>query len=333
MSFQRYDGVFLSCLKRYLPGRRITNDDLVQWMGKNIRGSWIEKRTGIRERYWVHENESCRDLAVRVGKSVLDGAVDLDLAYLILATISGDFITPPTAPFVQHDLCLDGVGAFDIGAACSGFVTGLHIASSLGKNVLLISSEVRSKFLNPEDFATACLFGDGAAACVVGRSVFGKGFRVLASQLFSDGSVGDVISIPSGGSLRPAAEETDRSRFYLKMKDGAELFLKAVEGMAEAGLHFLRNCGMSREDLAFLVPHQANGFLIEALGDRMEIPQHKVVKTIAYTGNTSGATVGIALSYLLDGDHLKKGDKILLLAAGGGGIAACALLEYAGCEA
>jgi 3-oxoacyl-[acyl-carrier-protein] synthase-3 len=112
------------------------------------------------------------------------------------------------------------------------------------------------------------------------------------------------------------------------MKDGAELFLKAVDGMSEAGLHFLRSCNVSRDELAWLVPHQANGFLLEALGERMEIPREKVVNVIASTGNTSGSTVGIALSFLLERDELKVEDKILLLAAGGGGLAACALLEY-----
>jgi 3-oxoacyl-[acyl-carrier-protein] synthase-3 len=196
------------------------------------------------------------------------------------------------------------------------------------KAVLLLSAEVRSKFRNSEDFATATLFGDGAAGCVVSVAPGAKGFRVIASQIFSDGSVGDVISVPSGGSLSPAATETDKTKFYLKMKDGAEIFFKAVEGMREAGVHFLQNCGMGVGDIQWLVPHQANGFLIEALGDKLEIPKEKVVNVIQNMGNTSGATVGIALSFLLENPNLKSGDKVLLLAAGGGGLAACALLEY-----
>lgn len=331
MSFEKYpDGVFLNTLKHHLPQRIVTNENLVQWMGKSIRGSWIEKRTGIRERRWVEDNESCRDLAISVGRGVLEEA-KARVDYLLLSTISGDYITPPTAPFVQDALGLHGVGAFDIGAACAGFVTGMHLAAAFarqGSSVLLLSAEVRSKFLNPEDFATACLFGDGAAGCLLENEKKAKSFRLLASQIFSDGSVGDVISIPSGGSLSPGAQETDKSRFYLKMKDGAELFLKAVDGMTEAGLHFLKNCELSREEITWMVPHQANAFLIESLAERMEIPHEKVFSTIAYTGNTSGASVGIALSHLREQKDLKDGDKILLIAAGGGGLAACALLQY-----
>ena len=334
MSFTEYKcPVYLNHITGFLPPQIVSNDDLVQWMGKSIRPSWIEKRTGIVQRHWVKESESCRNLAVQAAQKLFskNPSVREGLGYLILASISSDYITPPTAPLIQHDLNLSGIGAFDLSAACSGFVSGLHVASALSlqnHSVLLISAEVRSKFLNPDDFATACLFGDGAATCIVRTEKKERSFRVLASQLFSDGSVGDVISIPSGGSLSPACRETDRSRFFLKMKDGAELFFKAVEGMKEAGLHFLDRCGLSSQDIQYLVPHQANAHLIEAIADRMQVSSEKLVNIISTTGNTSGSSTGLALSHLLESEKLKKGDKILLLSAGGGGLASCALLIY-----
>jgi 3-oxoacyl-[acyl-carrier-protein] synthase-3 len=334
MSFTRYaENIFLNCLSHYLPERTVTNEDLVRWMGKNIRPSWIEKRTGIKERHWVDANQSCSDLATMVSQSVLEKYADFDrLGYLILSTISGDFLTPPTAPLVQNRLGLEGIGSFDMGAACSGFVTALHVSGHLcapEQSVLLVSAEIRSKFLNPEDFATAALFGDGSAACVVSRKPKSSCFRLIASQLFSDGSVGDVIAIPSGGSVSPATVEVDTSKFFLKMKDGAEIFLKAVEGMREAGAHFLDKTNTKIEDIQWMVPHQANGHLIAALADRMGFPIERVVNVIAQTGNTSGSTVGVALSHLLEREGaLQNKDKILLIAAGGGGLASCALLEF-----
>ncbi len=315
----------------HLPERVVDNEEMVQWMGTG-RAGWIEKRSGIVRRHWVSESESCSDLALKAALR-LKAEHNLDfkrVRQLVLSTVSGDYPTPPTAPLVQHRLGLENVGAFDVGAACAGFVTGLHISAGLtastGEDHLLVSSEVRSKFLDPQDFATAVLFGDGAAAALVTTDPSGATYELCASQLFADGSIATAIHIAGGGSRLPYSRMENQNQCFLHMENSAGLFLKAAEGMSEALVQFLNRLEVPLEKIAWVVPHQANLFLIRDIARRLKIDGQKVFETVQYTGNTSGASVGIALGELKKRTSLLPGDPIALLSAGGGGLAACALL-------
>ncbi len=334
MSFhQPFVETFLKGPEIYLPEQVITNQNLIDWMGAKIRDSWIEHRTGIRERRWTRHDEACSDLGFQAAQKLLNRIPEEreQIKTLIVATISGDYPTPPTSPLLQDRLSLKNVGAFDLGAACAGFVTGLHTAScflaATNQTVLLISSDVRSKFLSKDDFATTALFGDGAASLVVSPNSKNSRFRLIASQLFSDGSVADMISISAGGSRLPYSINTEPENTFLKMKKGAVLFLKAAEGMAESARVFLQRLSLTPQDIDWIVPHQANLHLIREVARKLEVPPEKMIETVQFTGNTSGASVGIGLHFLVDKLNGVKRQKVLLLSAGGGGLAACALLE------
>lgn len=316
-----------------LPKRMLSNQEIITWMNSNNKPSLISFTTGIRERRWVSEDQACSDLAILAAEALFacKPKEKLKIKQLILATISGDYLSPPTSPLIQHRLGLKNIGTFDIGAACAGFVVGLHTSAALAQtmtgSVLLIASEIRSKFLDKENFATSVLFGDGAAATIVSTDNENAEFRYIGSALFSDGEISDAISIPAGGSRNPAADCTTKNKFYLRMKESTGLFVKAVTGMTQCALDFLAQMNLSTAQIDWLVPHQANMHLILSLAKQLSIPDHKVIKTIDYTGNTSGASVGIALSHFNQHAAAKNGDKVLLVAAGGGGIAGCALLE------
>lgn len=325
--------VFLHGPVSHLPARKVSNDDLIAWMGRDIRASWIEHRTGIESRHWASDEEACSDLAAAAAEKLFADfpSKKAEARQLILATISGDYPTPPTAPLLQHRLGLRQVGAFDLTAACAGFVTGLHTAAQLhvasGETQLLLASEIRSKFLAKDDLAATALFGDGAAACFVSGEENGASFRYQASQLFSDGTVADIIAIQAGGSRLPYERAQNVEDRFLKMKKGATLFVKAAEGMAEAATQFLARVNLTVKDLDWVVPHQANLHLVRDVSRRLDLPAEKVVETVQFTGNTSGASVGIALAHLRANGRAPSRSRVLLLAAGGGGLAACALLE------
>lgn len=332
MSFHRpREEIFIHGPVSFLPKNKVTNDDLIAWMGRDIRGSWIEHRTGIQSRHWASDEEACSDLAVAAAEKLFAEFPEHKekARQVILATISGDYPTPPTAPLLQHRLGLKDVGAMDLTAACAGFVTGVHASAqfcaSTGEDQLLIASEIRSKFLAKDDLAATALFGDGSAACFLSKEP--GNFRVIATQTFSDGSVADIIAIQAGGSRLPYEKAVNADDKHLKMKKGATLFVKAAEGMADAGLRFLQRMNLTVKDIDWVVPHQANLHLVRDVTRRLEVAQEKVVETVQFTGNTSGASVGIALAHLRASGGVAKGHRILLLAAGGGGLAACALLE------
>lgn len=333
MSFhQPKENIYVHGPVEFLPANKVTNEDLIKWMGRDIRPSWISHRTGIESRHWASDSEAVSDLAAAAAEELFKLSPLRDSArQLVLATISGDYPTPPTAPLLQHKLGLSDVGAFDLTAACAGFTTALHATSQFcvasGETQLLVSAEIRSKFLAKDDLAATALFGDGAAACFVSREEKGASFKYVASQTFSDGSVADIIAIQAGGSRLPYERAVNAEDKYLKMKKGATLFVKAAEGMAEAGERFLGRLGLKVAEVDWVVPHQANLHLVRDVARRLEVAPERVIETVQTTGNTSGASVGIALSRLRAGGGASKGARVLLLAAGGGGLAACSLLE------
>lgn len=330
-------GGFLQGPSGHLPSRVVTNEDVVARTGQTsavqTKVNWIQGRTGIVTRHWAGENEACSDLAMSAAERLLaEKEIDRGaLGSLILCTVSGDYPSPPTSPLVQHRLGLSRIGAFDLGAACAGFVTGLHVASGLcestGQGQLLIASDIRSKFLNPADMNVLPLFGDGAAAAHVTARPDGADFRFLGSRLVADGSVADVIFTPAGGTRKPGPLTSDPSEFYIRMRDGAALFLKAVEGMTEGVSSFLKEMGVSQSEVRWLVPHQANLLMLKEISRRLAFPEERVVQIIQKTGNTAGASCGLALAELRARKETRRGEKVLLVAAGGGGLMATALLE------
>ncbi|KGP63972.1 3-oxoacyl-ACP synthase [Legionella norrlandica] len=316
-----------------LPEKIMSNQDVLNWMGSTQNPAVIGFSTGIKNRRWVNEDQACSDLAVLAAEQLFTAKPKekQKINQIILATISGDYPSPPSSPLVQYRLGLQSAGAFDIGAACAGFVVGLHTSAALAQtnlgSVLLIASEIRSKFLNKNNFATSVLFGDGAAACSVSQDKEEAEFRFIASALFADGEVSDTVSTPAGGSRLPAAFCQDPEQFYITIKESTALFVKAVHGMADSAKDFLKKLNLITSDIQWLVPHQGNKNLVLSVAKQLDFPEERTIKTVEETGNTSGSSVGIALAQLRTQSGIKSGDKILLVAAGGGGIAACALLE------
>lgn len=338
MSFLQPDfPVFLKGPCEFLPERTVTNEELARLVdpdsGVRARAEWIEQTTGISERRWVGPEQSCSDLAIGAAREILAEypGEARSLRHLILSTISGDYTSPPTSPFVQHALGLEGIGAFDISAACSGFVAALHASAALcaasRETQLLISADVRSKFLAPADLRTLSLFGDGASALLLSAAAEGAVFRFLASQVLVDGSVADAIAVPAGGSKMPAHHPDAAANGFIKMREGATLFVKATQGTVQNAQGFMRRLGLSPDEVDWLVPHQGNIHLVRAVSKGLGIPAEKTIETIRTHGNTSGSTVGIALHRLRKSGKLRAGHKVLLCSAGGGGITANALLS------
>jgi 3-oxoacyl-[acyl-carrier-protein] synthase III len=331
--YQPRADVFLSHPAAFLPAREMTNARVIEWMGASIRPEWIARRTGVRTRWWVEDDEAVSDIAVKAAEQLFERWPERrdTVRQVILATISGDYPTPPSSPLIQHRLGLQRAGCFDLAAACAGFVTGLYTAASFcettGETQLLIAADIRSKFLDRRDLATAVLFGDGAAACLVGRSEEAGGFRFVAGELLSDGSVADIVCQAAGGSRLPSHWPRDAAQAFVRMKDGAKLFLLAAEGMCFAAQSLLDRIGMTIGDVDWVVPHQANLLLVREVARLLDCPADKLVETVQNYGNTSGSSVGLALHRLCQSPDLKPGHHVLLVSAGGGGLAATALVR------
>lgn len=324
--------IFIKGLVHFVPEKIIDNDYLIQWMGAQIKGSWIEKRTGIKTRHWVDSDTALSDLAYECASKLLKNPkIDrAKISTLVLSTVSGDYPTPPSAPLVQNKLQLENIGAFDLGAACAGFVTSLLTSASIclatQSDILLISAEIRSKFIAKDNFETNVLFGDGSASCIITTESEDADFKILAIKCYSDGSAADIISIPGGGSKNPLRDNPEE-KTTLVMKGGAELFVKALNGMHQTSINLLSELNLELKDIDWIVPHQANHLMIQALAKKLEVPMEKVIQTVVKWGNTSGSSVGMALSELKNEFPIKAGDKVLMISAGGGGLAANGVLE------
>ena len=309
-------------LGSYLPEKILTNADLEKMVDTNDK--WITERTGIKERRIAREDQASSDLAVEAAKIALKKASlapeEIDL--ILIATITPDMFFPSTACVVQDKLGATNAAALDISAACSGFIYGLVICHSLicqgkYKKVLLIAAETLSKITDWEDRATCVLLGDGAGAAVLTPSDSPKE-GLLASALGAIGSAGELLYIPAGGSRNPATHETvDKKMHYLKMQ-GNELFKIAVKSLVEAAKIVMQKAKVKPEDIDLFFPHQANIRIINASATRIGIPMEKVYINIDKYGNTSAASIPIALDEALRTGRIKKGDLILLDAFGGG---------------
>ncbi|MFH1594222.1 MAG: beta-ketoacyl-ACP synthase III [Candidatus Omnitrophota bacterium] len=308
-------------LGKYLPEHHLTNKDLEKMV--ETTDEWIIGRTGIKERRVAGDDEATSDMAVNAAKNALEDAKlkpeDIDL--IIVATITPDMFFPSTACIVQNRLGINNAPAFDISVACSGFIYGIAIASQFiktgaYKHVLLIAAEKMSSVTDWKDRSTCVLMGDGAGAAVLGEVEEGG---ILSIYLGADGSKGNLLKMPAGGSRLPASMTTIEGRMHFLKMQGNELFKHAVRIMAEAALKATEPIGIKSDDISLIIPHQANLRILNAVARRMGIdPDKKLYLNIEKYGNMSAASTAVALAEAVEEGRVKKGDIILLDAFGAG---------------
>lgn len=305
----------------YVPDKVLTNQDLEKMV--DTSDEWITTRTGIKERRIVSEEQATSDLSIEAARIALENAgvkvKDIDL--IIIATSTPDTLFPSTGCWVQKGLGAGHIPAFDISAACTGWLYGMIVAEGLilngaHKRILLIGSEVLSKVINMKDRNTCVLFGDASAAVVLEESNDESG--MLSSYWRADGNLGNLLSLPAGGTRIPASNESvAQGLHYLQMK-GNDVFKHAVKRMGEAALEAIKSAGLTTEDVDYLIPHQANIRIIDATGRRIKIPSEKVYINIHKYGNVSAASIPIALHELWKDGKLNKGDIVVMVAFGAG---------------
>lgn len=300
-----------------LPAEVVTNDD---WTASlDTSDEWITSRTGIRERHRAAPDEATSDLAVRAARAAVDdAAIEVeDLGAVIVATTSPDHLLPQTAPIVAAALGTHAP-AFDLGAACSGFVYGLSVAARLvttdGAPVLLIGAETLTRLIDPEDRTTAVLFGDGAGACVVGSGAGSLG----PFELGSDGSLADLLIVPAGGTRQPADDGTVARREHFIRMQGQEIYRHAVTRMTGSSSAVLERAGITTDDVDLLIGHQANARILDAVASRLGLDDQRAVVVVDRHGNTSAASIPLALVEARDDGRLRDGARVLLTAFGAG---------------
>lgn len=314
----------------YTPTRALTNADLERMVATS--DEWIRERTGIRERRIAATGEACSDLAVQAGRRALKaaGVAAADLDMILLATCTGDFPLPATACLVQHQLGATKAGACDLSAACCGFVYALSVADAYIKtgmrHVLVIGSEVMSAITDWTDRNTCVLFGDGAGAVVLSASDGERG--ILSTDLRSDGTLCELIMVPGGGSRTPPSEKVITERLHnIKMK-GNETFKVAVRTLEEIARATLSSNHVQVEDLDLYVPHQANVRILKAVMERLGLPLEKVLLNLDRYGNTSAASIPIALDEAVREGRIKEGSLVMLGAFGAGLTWASAMIRW-----
>jgi 3-oxoacyl-[acyl-carrier-protein] synthase-3 len=305
----------------YVPERVLTNQDLEKMVDTN--NEWIVSRTGMKERRIARLDEYTSDMGLAAAKKALEAskisAESLDL--ILFATLTPDYVFPSTACLIQTQLGAVKAAAVDVQAACTGYLYALGMAKAfieagIYKNILIIAAEKLSSIVNYKDRNTCVLFGDGASAAVISSE--GKGLAIRDVSLGSDGELAKLLILPAGGSRQPATHETiDGNLHYLQM-EGKEVFKHAVRRMESASKESIDRAGLKEEEITWLIPHQANMRIIEALAKRFQVPMEKVFITIHKYGNTSASSVGIALDELMRQNSAEKGDNILLTAFGAG---------------
>ena len=306
----------------YVPEKVVTNADLEKKVDTN--DTWILTRTGIRERRMAARGQATSDLACEAAVQALraSGMKARDLDLILVATCTPDALMPSTACYLQSRLGAKNAGAMDLNAACTGFVYGLTVADSMIRagaagNCLLVGAELLTRFINWKDRGTCILFADGAGAVVVGPSGRSRS-EVLTTHLYSDGEQAGLLTIPALGTRKPATPAVLEKNLNTIHMKGNETFKLAVKGMAQAAQAALKATGLSGSDIALFIPHQANIRIIEATAKRLKIPMSKVMVNIDRYGNTSAATIPIALDEAVRRGRIKRGDLILLAAFGAG---------------
>lgn len=317
----------------YVPEKVLTNFDIEKIV--DTSDEWIRTRTGMSERHIASDRDKASDLAVKAANRALkdSGIAPDEIDLILVATATPDMFFPSTACFVQSSIGAGRSAAFDISAACSGYIYALSVAENYIKSdkyntVLLIASEVFSKYIDWGDRNTCVLFGDGAAATIL-RGV--KGNRrdgIISTYIYSDGRYADLLYLRGGGSSCPLTHESINHKLhFLKMK-GNSLFKIAIKNMSEVAREALSSDGYKVSDVDILIPHQANKRIIDAVAENLKIPQEKIFINIEKYGNTSAASIPLALDEALKVGRIKKGDLILMVAFGGGLTWGSALIRW-----
>ena len=316
----------------YLPEKILTNADLAAAV--DTSDEWIVSRTGIRERRIAAEGEFTSHMATHAARRALDqaGLAPEDIELIIVATITPDTPTPATACYVQQMLGANRAVAFDISAACSGFLYAMKISKRLisdgaFKNALIIGAEKLSTVTNWQDRSTCVLFGDGAGAAVLRAAAPGEG-AILATEMGTDGNLTHLLNIPGGGSACPITQSNVGDQLFTLTMMGKEVFKHAVNRMKEAAEKVIERAGLQAEDIACVIPHQANLRIIDAIADRLAVPNERVFVNLDKYGNTSAAAVAIALDEANRGGAFKRGDNIVLVVFGAGLTWAAAAIRW-----
>ena len=316
----------------YVPPRVVTNDDLAKFVDTN--DEWIRTRTGIRERHYADAGVATSHMATEAAKLLIaQKNIDpAEIELIVIASVTPDMFFPATACLVQDRIGAKNAWGFDLSAACSGFAYALtvgaqFVASGAHKKVMVIGSDKMTSILNFEDRATCVLFGDGAGAVLLEPAGAGEG--ILDFQHDIDGSGGCDLFMPGGGSLNPSTQETVEKKMHFVHQGGQQVFKYAVRRMAETSAKILADNGVTIDDLALVVPHQANLRIIQAMQQRLGVPDEKVVVSIDRYGNTTAATLPLGLQDAVASGRLKKGDVVLLVTVGAGYTTGSDLLRWA----
>jgi 3-oxoacyl-[acyl-carrier-protein] synthase-3 len=320
----------------YMPARVMTNEDLSKIV--DTTDEWITSRTGIKERRVAAADEATSDMASNAARRALESAgleaTDIDL--IIVATVTPDMFFPSTACFVQKKIGAVNAVCFDVSAACSGFLFALQVArnfinTGVRGTALVIGAEKLTSLVNWTDRNTCVLFGDGAGAVVIKRIAEGDDKapgRVLSTVMGSDGNLADLLRVPGGGSACPITSENVDQRLNAIRMEGKETFKHAVTRMSQAAEKALKLAGLTAADIDLVIPHQANARIITAIADRLKLPAEKTFMNLQKYGNTSAATIPVALDEAVRGGRIKRGDVLLLVAFGGGFTWASTVLRW-----
>lgn len=311
----------ITAMASYLPEKKLTNSDLEKKI--DTSDEWIVSRTGISERRIAREDEGSSEMGFYAAKKLLkENKVDSESIEMILvATMTPDFLAPSTAALIQAKLKASNAAAVDLQAACTGFLYALSVAkayieSGMYKNILLIASEKMTSFVDYTDRNTCVIFGDGACAALIAGE--GAGLLIESISLGADGEKPEIAWIPAGGALFPPSQKSIDNRDHFFKMQGKELFKHAVRRMSSAASQCLEKAGIKESDLSWIVPHQANLRIMDAVAKSFSVDSSAVYRTIHKYGNTSASSIGIALDELIQEKRLKEGELILLVAFGAG---------------
>ena len=322
----------ISSLATYVPPRLLTNADLERLV--ETTDEWILQRTGIRERHIVDPGVATSDLAAEAAREAIDraGLTPADIDFIVVGTTTPDMMFPSTACLVQTKIGATRAWGFDLGAACSGFTYALTTAAQMvsaggSKHALVIGADVMSSIIDYTDRTTCVLFGDGAGAAVVEASD-DDNIGIIDFENYVDGSGGDALCMPGGGSLRPASRETVDQRLHYVKQDGATVFKFAVRNTEEAASRILERNGVKPCEIDLFVSHQANRRIIMSATGKLGIPPEKVVINIEPFGNTTAGTIPLALNDAVEQKRLKQGDLLLLASVGAGFTVGTVLMRW-----
>jgi 3-oxoacyl-[acyl-carrier-protein] synthase III len=314
-------GAIITGTGSYAPERVLTNRELETMV--DTTDEWIVSRTGMKERRIAAPDETTSDMAAEAARRALEdaGIAAGEIDMILVPTITPDIPWPNTACLLQDKIGASKAFCFGLEAACSGFVYGLETASNFIRSgaadtALVVGAEKMSAFLNWEDRNTCVLFGDGAGAAVLQAATGREG--VVRSSLGSDGSLSDLLQVPAGGSRLPASQETVRKKLHTVQMNGREVFKHAVTNMATAVRDLLNGCEEELGDIDWFIPHQANLRIIRAVGQKLGVPEERFIVNVEKYGNTSGASIGLALDEAARDGRIREGHRVVLVAFGGG---------------